>query len=88
MISNSNLLSNLLSNRVAKDPSKDLEGQEALTRLAHNPDLTVFLAWLDWQNSTALQPVDLTHPNLLAVVGKREGFIDLTYRIAKLFENR
>ena len=88
MNSNSSSLSNLLCNRQVKDPTRDTEGQEALIRLAHNPDLAVFLAWLDWQNSTALQSVDLSHNNLLAVVGKREGYKELIYRIAKLFENQ
>ena len=87
MNSSSSSISNLLCNRQAKDPSKDQEGQAALTRLAHNPDLAVFLAWLEWQNSTALLPVDLAQSNLLAVVGEREGFRKLVYRIAKLFEN-
>ena len=69
------------------DPSKDPEGKAALTRLAHNPDLLVFLAWLDYQNSMAHLPVDLAQNNLLAAVGKNEGIKDLTYRIAKLFDN-
>lgn len=87
MNSNSSSPSNLLCSKPKTDPSKDPEGQAALTRLAHNPDLAVFLAWLDWQNSMGLLPMDLTQSNLLAVVGKREGIKELTSRIARLFDN-
>jgi len=83
--SSSSSLNSLLCN--SKDPTKTAEDLEALTRLAHNPDLQAFLRWLEWQNSTALQPVDLSQNNLLALVGEKKGIREMIFRIAKLFEN-
>jgi hypothetical protein len=82
----SNRLSNLLCNRLDRDPSKDQEAQEALTRLAHNPDLQVFLAWLEWQNSTALLPVDPSTDNWPVHAADRNGKKEMIRRIALLFD--
>ena len=86
-MSNSNSsLSNLLCNRLSRDPSKEPENQEALIRLAANPDLQVFLLWLEWQNSTALQPTDPTLDNWQVHASHKNGMREMIKRIAMLFE--
>ena len=85
MNSNSSLLNNLLCNRPV-DPLKDLEAREALMRLVANPDLAVFLRWLEWQNSMAHQPTDPTQDNWLVLASHKNGQRDMINRIALLFD--
>ena len=86
MTSSSNSSSRLRSSRLV-DPSKALEGREALMRLAANPDLEVFLQWLDWQKATALQPTDPNLDNWQVHASDKNGQVRIIDRIYTLFDN-